>query len=838
MENTSANMSHAKAFQARSAQESAIGNNAASMYEVSDRILRMFESIRVNKIPRVHLERAMLFTESFRETEGQPLVLRWAKALDRIARNITVRILDDELIVGRPHPNMGRYGFVYPELDGSMLEDAVSSFGKRENGAITVTDEDKDIMLNVLYPYWKDKDFPKAFMQSLPEDSRNYIYGPDKNNYTESTMIIISSIVARHSQNWFHDYEKVIKRGFASIRDEANQRLSALKNPADVTAKGPFYEAVVIVCNAIITYARRYAHLAETMAQTEKRAERKAELLQIAETCRRVPEFPARTFQEGVQAQWFTQLFSRFEQNVGGQISDGRIDQYLYPLYASDKEKGSITPERACELLQCLWLNMWQSAELRMIPSMAEGFEGFAHFESVTIGGQTPEGFDATNDVTYLALESARPLQCTYPELAVRIHSGTPEKLLHAVAEVIKDGKGIPKLLNDDVIVPFYLANGAPYAEALDYGASGCVESRLPNRETHVTANGHLNYGALIEMTINDGKMKRFGNHQFGPRTGDPRTFVSYEDFWNAFKAQMLAMTDAEMRHQYVANAMKSKFFAAPFASSLHNLAMESGMDLHRHGEYIPGAIDLSCLESIGLGTAIDSLAAVKKLVYDEHRISMDELIKALDADFEGYEDIRQMCLNAPKYANNDAYADNIGRRIITTLLDFLHANPKPHNQGFMLRCIPITFHVPAGKVVAATPNGRKSGVYLSEGVSASHGADVDGPTSALRSIAYVRPVGYREKGADLLNMKFSPANVAGEEGTRRLMSFIRAWRAMKLWHIQFNIINKETLLAARADPDKYRNLVVRVAGYSAYFVDLSPELQAEIIDRTEESFL
>ena len=281
---------------------------------------------------------------------------------------------------------------------------------------------------------------------------------------------------------------------------------------------------------------------------------------------------------------------------------------------------------------------------------------------------------------------------------------------------------------------------------------------------------------------------------------------------------------------------MKPNYFAAPATSMLHDLAMAECRDLHSHGDYIPGAIDHGCFEAIGKATAIDSLAAVKHLIFDTKKLTWGQFLTAIESNWEGHEAIRQMCLNAPKYGNGVEWVDAIGFEIERFVLGFLHKHPKPHDQAFLLRQIPITFHVPMGKVTWATPNGRKANEYLSEGISASHGMDVKGPTVALASMARARNLSYREKGGDLINLKFSPANVAGEEGTRRLMQLVRTWCDLKHWHIQFNILNRETLLAAQKDPEKYRNLIVRIAGYSAYFVDLSPAQQAEIIARTEES--
>ncbi len=834
----SVQLSGAAGATALSAQELAIESGRRTLHgHASERVLRIFDAIRNYGSPRVTLDRAVLFTESFRSTEGLPLVLRWAKALKHVAENIPVTIFDDELLVGRPNTWLGRYGLVYGELDGSLLKAAVEMCAKQkgQKGAVVVTDEDQRAIEDVVYPYWNGKDFGPSFVRALPEETRFFFFGPDRSNVAMATGVGICSAVWRHSQNWAHDFAKILNKGCSGIRAEAEARLAAIDDPRDVAEKKPFLEAVVITCDALATWARRYSALAAELAARESNAQRKRELEDIAAVCAHVPEHPARTFREAVQAQWFAQLFSRLEQNIGGQVSQGRMDQYFHPFYEKDVAEGRLTRAEAEELLQCLWLNMMQSTEVKLSPSAAASMEGFAHFEQITIGGQTPDGRDATNELTYVMLDSARPLQSSYPELAARIHANTPDRFLHAVAEAIKDGKGTPKVLNDEQIVPFYLANGATVPEALDYAGSGCIESRLVNRETQVTGNSLINYGAVVEMTLRDGRVKFWKDTQFGLRTGDPRQFGTFDDVWRAFCAQLEQVVRHIMIQQYVALELKPRHFAAPFASMVHDLAMKECMDLHRHGQHIPGGIDLSCIESVGKGTAIDSLAAIKHLVYDTRKLTWDELLEAIECNWEGKEAVRQLCLNAPKYGNGIDWVDQIGFDIEHFILDFIHRHPKPHGQSFMLRCIPVTIHVPTGRVVGATPSGRPAGEYLSEGISPSHGMDVNGPTVSLRSMARARCLGYKEKAADLINMKFTPQTVAGEEGTRRLMQIIRTWCDMKLWHLQFNILNRSTLLAAQKDPEKYRNLVVRIAGYSAYFVDLSPMQQAEIIARTEE---
>jgi len=819
------------------AQERAIAEGKKSLYEnVSDRVLRMYEAIRAYGPPRVALDRAVLFTESFQATESQPMVVRWAKALKHYAENAPIAIFDDELIVGRPNTWLGRWGIVYPELDGSIMPAGVEMFRKNKGkvGEVVVTDEDAHLINDVLTPYWTGRDYASAFHDALPEETRFLIFGPDPKNLLLPTCIVLVTSNIRHSQNWTPDFKKILTRGVKGIRAEAQAKLEALTEPRDVIYKKPFLEAVIITCDAMTLWSKRYAQLATEMAANESNPQRKQELETIAEVCNWVPENPARTFYEALQAQWWGQMFNRIEQTSSA-MGQGRMDQYLLPYYQQDLAAGKITPESATELLQCVWMQMAQCVEIKLNPVAAAGTEGFSKFEDVVLGGQTSDGRDATNELTYLILESTRSLQIPVPEPCIRIHANTPDRLLHYIAEVIKDGKGFPKLLNDEMVIPFYLANGATLKEALDWHISGCCENRLINRETNVTGNGGINYGSVVEMTFRNGKLKVLKDIQFGVETGDPRTWTSFDQVWQAFCTQLEHLAKHALIQQHLALKIKPNYFAAPATSMLHDLAMEHCRDLHSHGDYIPGAIDHSCFEAIGKATAIDSLAAVKHLIFDTKRLTWDQLLEAMEANWEGHEAIRQMCLNAPKYGNGIEWVDQIGWDIEQFTLEYLHQHPKPHDQCFLLRQIPVTFHVPLGKVTWATPNGRPASEYLSEGISASHGMDVKGPTVALTSMARARNLSYREKGGDLINLKFSPANVAGEEGTRRLMQIIRTWSELKHWHVQFNIINKETLLAAQKDPAKYRNLIVRIAGYSAYFVDLSPMQQAEIIARTEE---
>jgi formate C-acetyltransferase len=529
-------------------------------------------------------------------------------------------------------------------------------------------------------------------------------------------------------------------------------------------------------------------------------------------------------------------MFSRIEQKTGTVISNGRMDQYLFPYYEKDLEEGRITEEKAIELLECMWVGMAQFIDLYISPTGGAFNEGYAHWEAVTVGGQLSDGRDATNALTYLFLQSKREFPLNYPDLAARIHARAPERYMYEVAETIKEGSGFPKLINDEEVIPLLLAKGAEFEEANDYAVSGCAECRMPNRDTYTSPCAYINFAAAVEMTLYNGKMKLYGDEIIGLETGDPGTFKTWNDFWNAYCAQQTNFLRHAFVQQQVIIHLRPNHFAVPLGSALHDLCMKHCQDLHTPA--IEGGIDLGYFEFIGYGTVIDSLAAIKKLVYEDKKVTMDELLGGLSCNFEGNEAMRQMLINAPRYGNNDPYADSIAKALDLEALKFTKKYSKELGVHLDLRYVPFTSHVPFGKVVSATPNGRKAWTPLADGSSASHGADVNGPTAVLLSNFNSKNYNYRERAARLLNVKLSPSCVQGEAGSKRLVSFIRTWCDLKLWHLQFNIVNKQTLLAARSEPEKYRSLLVRVAGYSAYFVDLSSDLQNDVIARTEHQAL
>ena len=798
--------------------------------ESHKRVFKLLERFDGQK-PAIDVERALYFTQSMAETVGQPLVLRWAKALMNVAKNITVMVQDDQLLLGRCGGHDGRYGILYPELDGDFLDIAVRDLPTRPQSPASISPEDAKIVVEQIAPFWKGRTYHEALNKALPAEVHKLTY--DDPDGLISRFIVNETSSFRSSIQWVHDYEVVLKRGFNGLKQEMEEKLAALDpaSPVDQVDKRPFIEATILVCDAIVLWAKRHADAARKAAEACADPVRKAELIRMAENAEHVPANPARDFYEAVQSQYFTQMFSRLEQKTGTTISNGRMDQYFYPFYKKDMEAGILTDEKTLEYLECMWVGMAEFIDMYIPPAGGAFNEGYAHWEAVTIGGQTPDGRDATNDLTYLFLKSKREFPLHYPDLAARIHSRAPERYLWDVAETIKFGSGFPKLCNDEECIPLYVSKGATFEEALDYAVSGCIEIRMPNRDTYTSGGAYTNFASAVEMALYDGKMKKYGDVQLGIQTGDARKFKSWDEFWNAYVQQHMLLLRTTFIQQYIVIQTRAKHFAQPMGSVLHALCRKHCIDLHQ--PQIPEGLNFGYFEFMGLGTVIDSLAAIKKLVFEDKKLTMDQLIDALEANFEGYEDIQQLLRTAPCYGNDDEYADEIGRELDRMAVSFAAKYGKEMGINNDARYVPFTSHVPFGKVVSATPNGRVAWFPLADGSSPSHGADHNGPTAILLSNHNTKNYGMRARAARLINVKFTPKCVEGDAGTEKLVQFIRTWCDLKLWHIQFNVINADTLKKAQKDPQKYRNLIVRIAGYSAYFVDLTPDLQNDLIART-----
>lgn len=798
------------------------------------RVKRLYDRLQ-SEGTYIDIRRAKYFTQSFKETEGEAISLRFAKALLHIAKNIEIAIEDDQLLVGQVG-GPERYGILYPELDGCFLSNLSEVLSDRKEASFILKEEDREYLIHEVAPYWKGKTFYEDLANSLPEDLLNLTYNPQ--DTTQSRFLINETATMNSATQWVHDYKTGLERGFLSIQQEAQENLDKLANDSSAKTKEEqdFLESIVIVSQAIILFATRYSQKAAELAEITEDVVRKSELEEIANICARVPKYPARTFREALQSQYFMQMFSRLEQKTGGTISNGRMDQYLYPYYKKDIEEGRITDTDVKELLSCMWLGIAQFRDVYVSPAGGTFSNGYAHWEAVTIGGLTPDGYDATNELSYIFLENKRDLPLDYPDLAARIHANTPERFLYEIAETIKQGTGHPKLLNDEEIIPVYLSKGASFAEANDYSVSGCTETRLVNRETWTSKGPAINLAALIELTLRNGRMKAYGDELLTIETGRLEDFVTWENFYEAFKKQEVYYIQKTCEQLGVVHDVREGHFASPFGSALHELCLKEHKDLH--SKEIQGGLDLAFFDMVGFASTVDSLSAIRQNVFEKNYATLQDVVNALDANFEGYEILRQRLIHSPCYGNNDPVVDAIAKEIdlLATQISAKEAKKISDKLIIDVRYVPVSANVAMGRIVSALPNGRLAGTALSDGTSAAHGADVNGPTAVLLSNYHTKNCAYNNRAARLLNLKFGTASVAGEAGTRRLVDFIKSWRDLKLWHIQFNIISQETLIDAQKNPENYRNLIVRVAGYSAYFVNLSEDLQDDIIRRTSHA--
>lgn len=810
-------------------QRLADGRGQSSPRARTNKALAMIRSGR----PKLDIERAVLFTESMQTTEAYPLVLRWGKAVRYILEHIGVVVQEGELLVGTIG-GPGRISPLYPELRCGWFPKGMPDTQKKD--AYAVEDADMKTFMEKVVPYWKGRTCHERYLALMPKETRDIIYGDD--DYGATGLMQDNSNI-NSTLNWSGTFDRIIDRGVLALKAEAEARLNSVREDLKNNQydKIPFLEAVIECYEGMLTYAARYAAKVRELAQVESDPVRRKELERIAANCEHVPAYPARDFWEAMQAHWFAQIAYRAEQQISGGVALHRFDQYMYPHYIQDLRNGTLTEDFALELLEAMWLKIAQ-----VVPFSATNagnyWEGYAHFENCTIGGQDKYGRDATNELTYLIIRSKKEFPLHYPEVSLRLHSGTPPELLHAAAELVKEGCGFPKFFNDEAIIPQLMSGGATLEQAREYSAAGCTEIRIPDIDTYLPLGGNINLAAALEMALNDGWA------HFGPRY--EQIFVpsvarkdirSYDDVFNNLRECVDFYVRHFMKRMTALELTNQQRLAAPFMSSQSAVCMKAMMDIHQC--LIPGGIhhDTGNVNFNGFGTCAESLCAIKKLVFDDGVISLEELLDAVASDFEGREPIRQLLLNAPKYGNNDSYADEVARSLDELIMRLVHSYKSVFGEKYV-KYVPVTSHVGLGKKTWATPNGRHKHTFLSEGISPTQGADVEGPLATMMSIAKSSSRVFSNCCARLLNLKLNPQVVAGEKGTQDLMNLIRAFVDLKLWHVQFGVYNKEVLLKAREHPDDYKNLIVRVAGYSAYFVELSPGMQGEIIARTEHEMI
>jgi len=769
----------------------------------------------VNTRPEIDLENARILTKSFIETAGEPLAVRKAKAFRRQCKEKTVKIWDKELIVGCSGSKM-RAGILCADTCWSILDDELDSISTRKYDPFYLSDEDKAVFLEEIKPYWKGRSNYEAWLKQIPEDTKVL---------RDNGVVYINRKAVRGWGETTAGYRQIIQEGTVGIRQNIEKRRERLNltAPGDYE-KDRYLEAMLISAEGIEILAERYAKEAERLAAIEKDPVRKAELEEIAKTCYRVPKYPARTFREALQALYLYQVCIFMEQNAAS-YNPGRMDQYLYPYYKADLEQDRITEDKAQELLDCLWVKFSEPC-LFQDAQTAEFAAGYPMFQNVCVGGVDSTGRDAVNDLSYMILQATMDVRLYQPSLSVRYSmSKNPNKFLRKVIELIRLGTGFPAFHNDDIGIRMIMNKGIPLREAYDWNPCGCVETNLEGRLRHYTALADINLGSVVEFAMLDGRNKKSGSF-ISKQTGDPTAFKTYEEFEAAVKKQLSYVIRAVVKGSHVIDEVCMER-PVPALSLTFRGCVENAKDYaHGGAKYNTG----NGIILIGVADLINSLAAVKHLVYDTGKVTMEQLVKAVEADFEGYEQIYRLCREAPKYGNDNDRVDNIAGEIFTYIADEIE---KYHSKfGRMTPGIlPVSGNTPFGLEVGALPSGRRAWKPLADGVSPNGGTDFNGPGAVLKSVAHI-PHDRFVQGT-LLNMKIEPELLASENGITQMMALLKSMCSLGIFHVQFNVIDRDVLIDAQKHPEKYKGLLIRVAGYTAYFVELGKDVQDEIIGRT-----
>ncbi|KUK42343.1 MAG: Pyruvate formate-lyase, partial [Thermovirga lienii] len=611
--------------------------------------------------------------------------------------------------------------------------------------------------------------------------------------------------------------------------DESIASLDFLNDP-EATKKREQLKGMRIACDAVILFAERHADLAEKMAKEEKDPKRKAELERIAANCRWVPRYAPRDFWEALQMYWFMHLGTITELNGWDAMNPGHLDRYFYPFYKKDLEEGKITRDWAKELLSAFWIKFNNHPAPPKVGVTAAESGTYNDFTNINLGGLLPDGSDSVNEISYMMLEIMDEIHLLQPQANVQLSRKTPDRFLKAACRVIRKGYGYPSIFNADAVIAEMIRVGKTLEDAREGGTSGCVETGAFGKEAYILT-GYLNVPKILEITLNNGVDPMTGK-KIGLETGDPRNFQTYEELFEAFKKQLHHFVDIKMRGNQFIERMYAEYAPAVFLSVLIDDCIKKGKDYNDGGP----RYNTNYIQCVGIGTITDSLSALKKHVFEEKRYSMDEVLDALKKDFEGYESMRLTFMNkTPRYGNDDDYADNIMKEVFETLFNEIEGRKNTKGGEYHVDMLPTTCHIYFGSVMGASPDGRKARMPLSEGISPVQGADRNGPTAVIKSAGKMDHI---KTGGTLLNMKFMPKVLEGEEGIEKLANLIRTYFRYDAHHIQFNVVDEATLRDAQKHPEKYRDLIVRVAGYSDYFCDLGKELQEEIIARTAQETL
>jgi len=782
--------------------------------DLSPRVQKLLDNYYAAR-PEVFAERAVLATEAYTQTEGLPILVRRAKLMGHILNGITVLIRDGELIVGCKTPAI-LGSPLYPEVASAWVEEELDTIALREEAPFYLSDETKETLRAEVFDYWRGKQVYNRIMEVLPAEIQQ----------ATDEGLFFHYYLNRSIGHITVDYERVLKKGFLGLKAEVEDELKKIDyEKRGCLKKIHLLQAMSLCCDAAIRFAERYAEEAEHLAAAESDPDRCAELERIAEICRWVPAHPARTFQEALQSFWYVHLILNLETNSYA-IGPGRFDQYMYPYYRADIDAGRLTRAQASELLACLWIKF---NELTVVKEggTAKASTTYNDFQNLNLGGQTNEGQDATNELSYLCVDVIGQLKLPQPQIAALISVKTPDQFLMKACEVIRMGFGLPAVFNDDEKVQALLHKGKTLEDARLGGINGCVELVAPGKD-NMASSGYLSMPKCLELALNNGINPLTGT-QLGSKTGDPRDFTSFDQLMEAFRQQLAHAIELKTVYDGIARQAYAEFCPVPFTSLLISDCLEKGRDYHDGG----ARYNLPLICGVGTGTMADSLAAIKKLVYYDEKMSLEELVTALRANFAGYERLRQMLLNrAPKWGNGDGYVDTLAHDVVEMFCDELEKHCNAEGVPYAANMIPTTTHIWFGSLNGATPDGRLAETPLSEGISPVQGMDTNGPTAVVRSMARLD---HARCCGTLLNMKFHPSALRGEEGLHNFAHLVRTYFKLGGHHMQFNVISAETLRAAQEHPEEHRNMIVRVAGYSDYFVRLSRDLQDEIISRTEQ---
>lgn len=783
---------------------------------MNERIRKLREQ-SLNTHPFISLNRARLVTDFYLSGQAEKVSVPVARALafKFILENKVLCVNEGELIVGERGPSP-QAAPTYPEICTHSIDD-LEILNNREKISFIVDEETKNYQQKEIIPFWQGRSIRDKIFVSVDNEWKDaYEAG------------IFTEFMEQRAPGHTVLDNKIYSKGFKDFITEIETSISSLDFLNDKEAFGKKEEltAMKICAEALIAFAKRYSKLLYNFAEQESDDQRKHELETMAGICGCVPENPPKTFWEALQYYWFVHVGVITELNTWDSFNPGRLDQHLYPFYKRDIESQLLTEEKAKELLQSFWIKFHNQPAPPKVGVTAQESNTYTDFCLINLGGVKENGDDAVNELTFLLLDIIEEMRLLQPGTMIQVSKKNPDQYIRRALGIIKTGFGQPSVFNSEAIIQEMLRQGKSIFDARNGGASGCVETGAFGKESYILT-GYFNIPKILEITLNNGIDNRTGK-KIGLETGDPNSFKTYEELFNAFKKQLKYFIDIKIKGNLLIEKLWADNLPAPFLSILVDDCIKNGKDYNSGG----ARYNTSYIQGVGMGTITDCLSSIRYNVFDLKRFTMNELLEALKNNFEGFEHIRKIVMDeTPKYGNDDDYSDNILREVFELYFSAIDGRPNTKGGQFRINLLPTTCHVYFGSVIGATPDGRLAHKPVSEGISPVQGADRKGPTAVIKSAAKIDHI---RTGGTLLNQKFTPAILADETGLEQVLHLVRAYFRMDGHHIQFNVVNAETLRKAQKEPENYRDLIVRVAGYSDYFVNLGLNLQEEIIHRTE----